>query len=132
MNNKDRAERAINWIDSLSVTTERQGTKELGDPVRGFCCLGYGCYINKLDYQAAGMYSVPFQDLVGLIGRYGLPKSLAVGLGYDKYTGGLADDNDHGASFSEIATKLRTHPYRYLKAGVAKLVKDHYRTGETA
>jgi len=73
MNNAKRIENAVEWIRCLGTTKMKQGIGMLGDRKNGFCCLGFGCYINSVDYYAPNESSVAFQDIVGLIDELGTP-----------------------------------------------------------
>ena len=125
MNNKDRASNAIKWIDSLAVTEAAQGCSQLGDAVSGNCCLGYGCHILGIDYEASYPIEPAFSNSVGLHGDYGQTAARVNDI--IDYIGCLALMNDEGYTFAEIAKVLRTKPYRFFKARVAKLIKDNYR-----
>lgn len=123
MNNKERTANAITWIERLLVTRFKQGRDELGNKESGFCCLGLGCYISKIDYNDWQGTNLQFQDHVGLEAEDGLyitPAKTPI------YGRGLAALNDAGQSFKAIAQDIIAEPHRYFKPKVASGIKQHF------
>ena len=52
MINERKANDAIVWIDTLATTNVQQGRGRLGNSQMGYCCLGYGCKILDVKYNA--------------------------------------------------------------------------------
>jgi len=121
MNNTEISQHAITWIDRLLVTRFKQGRQHLGDKKGGFCCLGLGCYINGLSYNAAGALNTDFTALVGLSHMSGIHNKDT-----DDTFRALVCLNDRGNSFNFIAKAMKAEPEAYFTPEVAKLISEHY------
>jgi hypothetical protein len=120
---KTQSENAILWIEKL-LTAKADGVKQgrgnLGNFEDGFCCLGYGCEINKIDYADEDGSSHFFMKTVGLLDIQG---STA------KYNRDfrLVDLNDRQRwGFTRIARRLQKYPHQYFITEVAKSIKEHF------
>jgi hypothetical protein len=121
MNNQDKAENAIKWIDGLLKTRVKQGIEELGDSSSGYCCLGYGCKVLGLDYDPRGETSKSFSDSVGLMDESGLFEESEIG------ANDLTQLNDDiGYSFNKIAKFIKANANELFKKEVAKQIINHY------
>ena len=117
---------AINWIDTLLSTEEKQGQRVLGNSQVGFCCLGLGCHTLKLLYNSSDTGSDDFANSVGLHNTFGQPISYATGLN------SLVELNDIlRVSFKEIGKVLIQHPDYYFDENVAEGIQKHYKTLNT-
>lgn len=99
------------WVDALRSGKYRQATKQLrsGD---AFCCLGVACDISGLDRWRSAempfylhenrMLPAEVQKWLGLSGKLG-----GYGVRIRTY---LADLNDSGKSFAEIADIIESEP----------------------
>jgi hypothetical protein len=92
------------WVEALRSGKYEQATETLSDG-HGYCCLGVACKVaGKSDAEIAnwdnlsGFSSV--RAFFGLVGNDG---------DYSKNSC-LAEDNDSGASFSEIADIIESEP----------------------
>jgi len=127
MNTTETAQHAITWIDRLLVTRLKQRTRRLGNKKTGFCCLGLGCYINKIDYMSELGVNQEFTETVGLISNEG---SYHKGGARQLNGRTLIVLNDNGKSFNQIAKAMKAEPEAYFTPEVAKLITEHY--GESA
>lgn len=130
MNNRNKASKAVAWIDGLSTTNEKQAKGRLGNSEVGYCCLGLGCEVLGVDYDMTRGFSTEFNDVVGLNSQYGR-YILTNGERAREGTKGkeeLIFLNDHrNFTFKQIAERLKTHPRRYFHEAVGKLIAKHYR-----
>lgn len=100
---------AQKWVEALRSGKYEQATKRLRQGNR-FCCLGVACdlYATEHDKQ---------WDRTYFDGEYAvLPQSVQKWLGLKTDIGGctsewrcLSDENDHGATFDEIADLIEQH-----------------------
>ena len=122
MTDKQKAEKAIIWIERLSMTRMKQGIGGLGDRNTGFCCLGFGCYINDLKYDKYALNSDEFSNMVGLKDEYGGFSEIQI-----EGCSNLADLNDRAKlSFNQISKVMQKHPYEMFEEGVAKHIEKHF------
>ena len=126
MKTEDKVANAIKWIDGLLVTTVKQGDGQLGNSEIGFCCLGYGCHVLDVDYQANEDYSNPFAVEVGLKkdnARFAPPESIGDSAYYS-----LADLNDSGKlSFNQIAKFMINRDFSMFEDEVSDKLVKHYK-----
>jgi hypothetical protein len=116
-----QSENAILWIEKL-LTAEadgiKQGKRQLGDAERGFCCLGYGCFVTEIKYNPRLALSFEFRKGVGLIDSCG---SSNVG------RSSCASMNDsRGFTFPQIAEQLRDNASSYFIPSVSRSIKEHF------
>jgi hypothetical protein len=88
-----KADLKAKWIDALRGGEYVQTKQYLRDHV-GFCCLGVLCDIQGADFAK-------IQEQYGSLSLAGNPAEYIGMLGRESHT--LADMNDNGASFAEIA-----------------------------
>ena len=130
MNNQQRAENAIKWIETLLKTRMKQGKGELGNSKRGYCCLGVGCKVLGVNYDPDEASDKDFSESVGLWDEEGRaydseqdkPISAWV-LGHEALT---ALNDDVQFTFNQIAKRLISQTDEYFKPEVAKLIKKHF------
>lgn len=107
------------WIEALRSGRYEQGRSALCDSGR-YCCLGVGCEVLEVEKNQR-----PYSNLI----RFGkqdradfAPTELMdlLGLRYSSGTGkdgrDLADMNDRGLSFSEIADAIEADPSNWFTA----------------
>lgn len=115
-----QARNAIKWANELIHGDREHGVGQLGDKTYGFCCLGVGCDLLGVDYDAGDGNSKEFSDQVGLLNPFG--KFV------DKFTffneSGLAYVNDQtNAGFKRIGKFLLSHPEKVFKPEVAAEIR---------
>jgi len=108
------------WVEALESGKYDQATHGLGCS-QGFCCLGVACEINNLERRedSSGDYRYFHGDMSN--GAY-LPGHFHEELGLRNNTGSnvnkifrsLAQMNDEGRSFADIAKTLREKPEQYF------------------
>jgi len=121
MNNAKRIENAIEWIRRLGTTKMKQDTGQLGNRKQGFCCLGFGCYINKIDYRHEMGTNMDFQNIVGLRNVSGVPNKIDLEL-----LTYLNDDLEF--TFKEISIHLKKYPDAYFTPAVARGIQKNLRS----
>ncbi len=128
MNNEIRAKNAIKWIENLP--SYKQAPKEdrirLGSNERGYCCIGAGCEILEIAFEADHFVSDEFQYAVGLRSRQG---SFTKGYDYQVFyeETSLAAINDNtDAGFKLIADLMKRHPDWMFHDEVAPLIAKHF------
>ena len=131
MNNQQRAENAILWIDTLLKTRMKQGTEQLGDS-RGYCCLGVACKKLSVPFNpedTSSPYLIEILGLHTLDGHAKHPKTKEVlAPAPNLSVACLTDLNDNqDYTFRDIAKHLLEATDFYFRPGVAKLIKKHYR-----
>ena len=132
MKTKDKVANAIKWIDGLLVTRYRQTEGQLGDKETGFCCLGYGCHVLEVDYNADDDFSNSFAIEVGLKKESARFEPLEVVGGYD-YCSTLADLNDSAKlSFNQIAKFMISRDFSMFEDKVAAKLVEHYKKAQLA
>lgn len=113
------------WVEALRSGNFEQGEGSLCDSRGRYCCLGVFAKINGLDMDAnAGDIETesrswdPHERVGNLTGLYGdqVPVSLLVLSSTTRST--LADANDGGASFEDIADALERNRARILAGDV--------------
>jgi len=143
ISHKNKAENAIAWAMFLYKTDYKQNINgELGDLKSGFCCLGVGCHIFNVRYKKDDGTSTTFKSKVGLledIGGFHDPSDLSLSelavpdkfrmriYGTADYYISLADANDRGASFKEIAEWISKRPETLFHPKVATYIKDYFK-----
>ena len=131
MNNRDRANNAIIFIDELDTTDKKQGKGRLGNDEMGYCCLGIGCKVLETkNYDPNQGSSHELAEMSGLYSSFGSYIKLDGNATNDRVTGreGLVCLNDGlKYTFKQIAERLRTHPRRYFKGTVGAMIAKHYR-----
>ena len=108
------------WARRLEARPERQGRNSLAPTPRTRCCLGELCdmavelgVINGYDGSAVTLASYPeVMDLVGLASTTG---GYTIGDPAGAIGRSLADDNDTGLSWPEIAAVIRSEPEGLFK-----------------
>jgi hypothetical protein len=140
MKTETKVANAIKWIDGLSKTRYKQGTRQLGNPQSGFCCLGYGCHLLEVDYFSNEGVSVDFKNRVGLLYTQGVFTLVAKfnndddcspspewewnnGIGERTLTG-LNDNLKY--SFNAISKFIKANLGRLFQEDVADQLKEHY------
>ena len=119
MNNAQRIQNAIKWIDKLRTTRMKQGKHRLGDSKNGRCCLGVGCEALGVKYSPDSSDSEELKMSVGLLSK--------IGRTVDETESPLVVLNDvRGFSFKEIAQVLIANPELRFTPAVAKGIKRHY------
>lgn len=72
---EQQAINAATWIKMLQLSPKltinaraplKQFQGALGSPKEGFCCLGFGCWLNNIKFLSSSSTNVPFMFLVGL------------------------------------------------------------------
>ena len=128
-----KSENAIKWINELLTTNEKQGTGQLGDQEKGFCCLGLGCYVLGVEYNWSLFNSRDFSDAVGLLSLEGEPTKYYVKGDNQEdirldYISSLNDN--HKQSFNDIANHLIQYPEYYFEQKVAEDIKKELKPNE--
>lgn len=119
---EQKIDNALMWIESMDLPkglAYPQRGWGLGDMEEGMCCLGLQCYLSGNKYSPQEGYPDEDENYVGLV----YIDSSPVG---GSYLSHLANMNDDGVSFREIASHLKKHPHEYLEEGVADYVKLAY------
>lgn len=120
-----KIDNALQWIETLAITDEKQDKGRLGDVISGFCCLGLGAYDQDIAFKP-GQGGAPkkFQECIGLLHHLGdsaTPEE--VGLNAES----LSELNDDkGLTFKQIARVLKKHPHSYFKTEVAVTIELAY------
>jgi hypothetical protein len=106
---KEKASKAVLWINRLSTTRVKQGTGQLGDRSNGYCCLGYGCKILGIEFDSHDADSRDFMEQVGMMSVAGNFDEPMVGLDENNNDAtSLIDLNDdQGFSFRRISTVIK-------------------------
>ena len=121
---QEKANNAIKWIDTLEKTRFKQSTRALGDKHSGFCCLGLGCYLMKIEYDPERSYNKEFQKTVGLSYKSGKLKNNE---SFDEYYNQLDKLNDVlNLSFNEISKEIKKHLKDLFIPNVSKILIEHY------
>lgn len=107
----------LKWIEALESGGYEQGIEMLCRN-NAYCCLGVGCEVFAIPSvtlsgrrKAYGRRNEPNEapdELIELLGINGRCGELKLGQLKDEIS--LTEANDHGATFSEIATFCREHP----------------------
>lgn len=119
---EQKIDNALMWIESLDLPkglAYPQGERVLGNESMGFCCLGLQCHLSGNSYSYHWNYPGYEENYVGLVSACSFPVA-----GSDLPP--LANMNDEGVSFREIASHLKKHPHEYLEEGVADYIKLAY------
>tara|TARA_R110000803_G_scaffold154286_2_gene219078 strand:- start:60 stop:476 length:417 start_codon:yes stop_codon:yes gene_type:complete len=106
---KEKASKAVLWINRLATTRVKQGTGQLGDRSNGYCCLGYGCKILGIYFDSHDPDSRGFMEQVGMMSLGGNFDNPMVELDENNNDAtSLIDLNDdHGFSFRRISTVIK-------------------------
>ena len=114
------------WIEALESGKFKQGAKCLANTNGGFCCIGVLAKINGYKPKGAGLSTYP--DYCNMIGRnhYFCPGETYevfahLGMGHlisEDSAANLAIANDHGKTFSDIASALKLHKERGFRGVV--------------
>ena len=132
MNNAQRIQNAITWIDKLLTTRMKQGQQELGNSKTGHCCLGVACKVLGVPYRHEASSSKELVPALGLHNSFGIFRDTKAefeddGLGSEQ-TFGLTELNDEADfTFKQIAKRIIDRPHCYFRSGVAKGIRDHYK-----
>lgn len=92
------------WVAALRSGDYEQGTGQLYDGL-GYCCLGVGCHVadkmgaNLQRWEENGMLNADGKNWLGLQTSFG-----------DFDNDNLADLNDNGSTFAEIADIIESEP----------------------
>lgn len=128
--NEDRANNAINWIENLpNYKQAPKGERQrLGGKEKGYCCLGAGCEILNIKFDADAQNSDEFQQAVGLYSENGsFIDESALFYGEDS----LATVNDStNAGFKRISDLMKTKPDWMFEKEVAQLITEHFEIKE--
>ena len=114
---------AILWIEKLLTAKAdgiKQGQGKLGNSEDGFCCLGYGCEISKIDYSHKDGDSLAFRKKVGILNAEGRTANHNINF----MLVSLNDKKRWG--FARIANRLKKYPHLYFTTKVAKSIKEHF------
>lgn len=102
------------WILALESGDYKQGEGGLRIHDR-YCCLGLMCEVMQADYDPDwGALTPALAGLIGLRSTWGCPVEFT-GQYQPDCPDALANLNDTGSTFEEIAAILRKHPNRYFK-----------------
>lgn len=118
---------ARKWVEALRSDEYLQGTGLLAVQEGGstfYCCLGVACELfrkeNELDISPKSELHKGRMALLYESEKYHLPPQVQEWLGLSHADGGyleeddstttLANENDHGATFEEIATIIESEP----------------------
>ena len=106
---KEKASKAVLWINRLATTRVKQGTGQLGDRSNGYCCLGYGCKILGIKFYSQDADNRGFMEQVGMMSLGGNFDNPMVELDENNNDAtSLIDLNDdHGFSFRRISTVIK-------------------------
>ena len=121
---------AIKWITGLTHTKLPQADGRLGNNTEGFCCLGYGCYRLKIEFDEDDADNSKFTKAVGL--RSDIGKFYGGNYVEDKDKEGsiydsLIELNDEAKfSFRKISTFLKKRADWIFEPEVAKGIKNHF------
>ena len=132
---EEQAEHRRLWVEALESGDYKQTTGRLHDD-DGYCCLGVACEISGLvtwDQPAeARHYNAIYDPETGDFSTVALPLRVAKWLGLSGLDGdfhsdthsyileSLANINDGGASFADIAALIRTEPLGLLSKEAAE------------
>jgi hypothetical protein len=124
-----RASKAIIWIDKLAKTRVKQGKEQLGDSKLGYCCLGYGCKVLKIDYCFNAGLSKSLMLDIGLIDEAGAFEARAITIkGCIMRVNSLTDLNDSAElSFRRISTFIKKNLGELFIPSVALILMKHYK-----
>lgn len=120
----------IKWVDALESGKYKQGKNKLGDHKSGFCCLGVGCKVLKIDYDPRGSLSESFAYSVGLLKHDGYFSQNSLPYYRNTFFGKTAlttINDDTKAGFKRIAKLIKNHPDWLFEEEVAKAVKEYYK-----
>jgi len=124
-----KAKNAIKWIDALpkhrkTVNMLRRGVKP---SEYAYCCLGVGAKVCKTD-----------DDIQSGAAAYGLPRKTGIIDGFGQFSdsvmtyNSLAAVNDgmykYDTDFTRVRKFMLRHLSRIFEPGVAKILKEHYKT----
>lgn len=125
---EEKIENAIKWIDGLKTTQVKQGTSELGNSERGYCCLGYGCMKLKIPYKADDGTNKEFIKAIGLNGLEGTRiDNNPLGIKNNSNIDSLIEANDDfNYSFRRISTLIKKNIDGLFIPEVAINLKTHY------
>lgn len=120
-----QAANAIRWIDSLPSRKQASfiNRGRLGDPDRGYCCLGAGCEELDVPYLPNNGASQLFARKVALLSLRGDFQNKKT---YYKKTSLIGVNDYTNAGFKRISRLMRTHPEWMFKPEVAKLIRAYY------
>jgi len=124
---------AVNWIDALATTKDKQGKGALGSETYGYCCLGHGCKTLNVGFDGYNGVSATFQEKVGLKSPAGdFTGELRTSVVKDNlFTASLirslTNVNDHTSyTFNQISDFIKKHPDGLFKEEVADGINKHY------
>ena len=124
---EQKIKNAITWITRLKNTRMKQVKGRLGNKQTGFCCLGLGCSIQRIDYDEEDGYSELFQESVGLLNQEGIFTNLTI-RNTASYANSLIDLNDDlNYSFRRISTVIKNNPHELFEPKVAKGIEQHFK-----
>lgn len=125
MTAQEKANNAIIWIDGLSKTRVKQGTGQLGDSKRGYCCLGYGCMKLKIPYYSTSEVEEGFRIKTGLLTSEGELK----GIEYFENSNALdliTLNDDLKYSFNKISKEIKNNLENLFEKEVSEILIKHY------
>lgn len=96
------------WIKALESDKYRQIKNKLGNRGKGRCCLGVLCDVAKVEYIPNKTSSLPVDFAV-------LVRMSDLGDSSERIGDSLAELNDAGVSFKEIAQILRERPTDFIR-----------------
>ena len=106
---KEKASKAVLWINRLATTRVRQGTGQLGDSSGGYCCLGYGCKILGIEFYSEDSDNRDFMEQVGMRSLAGnFDKDITTDEHSSDATSLIDLNDDHGFSFRRISTVIKS------------------------
>lgn len=128
MKYEQKAKNAIKWIENLPNYKQPPiwNRDRLGDANEGYCCLGAGCEILNISFNANDAVSYDLKQAVGLLEEEG---HFIEGAEHRLFIGGsslsLLNDETH-AGFIEIADLMKKHPTWMFENEVAKIIAKHF------
>ena len=125
---EEKAQNAIIWIDQLAKTDLKQAKGELGEKNTGFCCLGLGCYLLKINYDPSDPANTEFQKSVGLSFESGkLKSSKYFDIDSSIELESLTELNDEACfSFAQISEEIKKNLKQLFIPSVSKILIEHY------
>jgi len=128
-----KAKNAIKWIDALPKHRKTVGRLRRGDKPSeySYCCLGVGAKVCKTDDDLAiGYNSYGLVFKAGLLdANGGMSKGVQLG---NNAVGSLVGMNDgpygKDTDFTRVRKFMLRHLSRIFEPGVAKILKEHYKT----
>ncbi len=106
MNNDVDLELRERWIQALEDGTYEQGRTYLRRSNNTFCCLGVLADLNGVKWKQVGDFAYSYGNGRESLNAF-IDTKTATKVGISKYVDKLADMNDDGYSFKEIAQFIR-------------------------